>query len=105
MDEIPNDEQITDEAGLLEHTQFIIEPVKQFSVGRCARTVPFAQTLITKLAQITLACFSRRNWILRIFGAPKFKLEMTTLADFESVRNRLRKIAEYFAHFHRRFEI
>ena len=101
MDEIPNDEQITDETSFLEHAEFVIESLKQFSVGRCALAVAFAQALITKLAQITLARFSSGHRIFRIFRTPKLKIEMTTLADFERVHNCLWEFAEDFMHFGR----
>src|SRR6266704_2371830 len=105
MDEIPNDEQITDEPGFLEHAEFVIEPLKQFSFGCCALAVAFAQALITKLAQITLARFSSRHRIFGIFRMSELEIETATLADFECVRNRLGEIAENFIHFGGRFEI
>src|SRR5262249_37097844 len=85
MDEIPNDEQITNEPGFLQHAEFVIEPLEQFRIGRRPLAVAFAQALITKLAQITLARFPGWNRILGIFRAPKFKLEMATLADLERI--------------------
>src|SRR5439155_18607874 len=71
MDEIPNDEQITDETGFLQHPKFVIEPFKQFRVSCCTLAVAFAQALITKLAQITFARFSSWNRIFRIFRTSK----------------------------------
>ena len=105
MDEIPNDEQITDETSFLEHTQFVIEPLEQFGVGCCPLTVAFAQALITEFAQITLARFSSRHRIFRIFRTAKLQIDTATLGDFERVRNRLGEIAEDFPHFGGRFKI
>src|SRR5205807_8885181 len=71
MDEIPNDEQITDETRFREHAEFVIESLKQFSVGRCPLAVAFAQALITKLKKLNLARFSGGLWLFRIFRTSK----------------------------------
>ena len=105
MNEIPNDEQITDKPRLLENAEFIVYPFKQFGIGRGPFAVAFAQALVTKLAQITFARFSSRHRVLWIFRTPKFKVEMATLGDFERVADRLGEIVEDFAHFGGRFEI
>ena len=105
MNEVPNNEQITDEPRLFENAQLIIESPDQLGIARRAFTVALPQAVITKLAQKTLARFSRRDRIFRILGAPKFKVQVTTLANFKRVLNRLRKIAKHLVHFLWRFEI
>ena len=67
MDEVPNDEQITDESSLLQNAQLIIEPPEQLRIARGTFTVALPQAAITKLAQITFARFAGRNRILRVF--------------------------------------
>src|SRR6266576_695277 len=63
------------------------------------------QPLVTKLAQITFARFSRWHWILGIFRFPELDFEIATVSDLQRVSNCVWKIAENFAHFRGRFEI
>ena len=105
MNEVPNNEQITDEPRFFQNSQLIIKPPNQLRVAPSPFSIALPQPLITKLAQIVFARFPSRNWIFWIFGASKLKIEMAALTNLERVLNRLRKIAEYLAHFIWRFEI
>src|SRR5881396_4446440 len=105
MNEIPNNEQITDEPSSLENVELIIESLDQFCVYRRAFAVAFAQTLVTKFAQIAFTRFPSRRRILRILGTPKFKIDMATFANLQRVCNCFGKITKHLAHFARRFEI
>src|SRR5438128_6727937 len=105
MNEVPNNEQITDEPRFFQNSQLIIKPPNQLRVAPSPFTIALPQPIITKLAQIVFARFPSRNWIFWIFGASKLKIEMAALTNLERVLNRLRKIAEYLAHFIWRFEI
>src|SRR4030095_6191526 len=105
MNEVPNNEQIADETRLFENAQLVVETPKQFWIVRRAFAVAATQTVVTKLAQISFARFSRRRRILRILGAPKLEVEMTAFANFQCVRNCFRKIAEQLTHLGRGFEI
>ena len=73
MDEVPDDQKVTDEPGLLEHAQFVIEPLDQFRVGFRAVAKAIAQTLVTKLAQIRLARFAFRHRVFGIFRNAKLQ--------------------------------
>src|ERR1700741_1642611 len=98
MNEIPNNEQIADEAGFFKNAQLIIEPSNQLCIVRRAFTVALSQTVVTKIAQIFFARFSWRHGILWIFGTPKLEIEITAFANLERIRNRFGKIAEQLAH-------
>src|SRR5262249_40081545 len=101
MNEIPNNQDVTDKSGFLEHAQLIIQSADQLGIIPRTIAIALAQTVVTKLAQIALARFARRHRIFRIFGPPKFEIETTSFADLKRVLNRLREIAEQFAHFFR----
>src|SRR5262249_5455675 len=99
--EIPNNQDVTDKSGFLEHAQLRIQSSDQLEITPRAIALALAQTVVAKLAQIAFARFARRHRIFRIFGPPKFQIETTTFADLKRVLNRLREIAEQFAHFFR----
>src|SRR5207244_1604495 len=61
MNEIPNDQDVTDESGLFEHAQFISESVAQLVVDLGAFAVAFFESFVTKLAQIIFARVIRRH--------------------------------------------
>src|SRR5206468_9178021 len=98
MNEIPNNEQIADEAGFFENAQLVIESSNQLRIARRAFAVALSQSVVTQLAQIFFARFPGRRRKLRIFGEPKLEIEVTALANFERVSNRFGKIAEQLAH-------
>ena len=105
MNEIPDDENVTDEAGLLQNIDFIIEALDQLGIGSGAFAVALVQTFVTKFAQICFARFAFGRRILRIFRATEFQLEIAAIRNRDRVRNRLGKIRKQCAHFVRRFEI
>ena len=103
MNEIPNDEQITDKAGFLEDIELVIEPLDQFTLDLVAEAL--VQSGIAKFAQINFARFVRRRRILRVFRFSKFQLEIATLRDLDRVRDCLRMIRKKSAHLVRRLKI
>ena len=105
MDEVPDDQQITDEPGLLEHAQFVIEPLDQLRISSRALAEAIVQTLVTKLSQIRLARFAFRHRVFRIFRNAKLQREIDAIGDLERIRDRLGMVREKRPHFVRRFEI
>ena len=105
MDEVPNNEDVADETGLLENLDLTLQTLLNLVIASSALAVTLVQTFLAKFSQITLARFPFRHRILRIFRTAEFQIEMAAFADFERVRDCFRKIAEQFAHFLRRFEI
>src|SRR5262249_3755302 len=105
MNEIPNDEEITNKPCFLQNTELILEPASQLRIALSTLAVTRAQTLVAKLAQISFARFPSRHRIFRIFRTSKLKVEMATFANVQCVRDRLRKIAEHLSHLGGRFEI
>ena len=101
MNEIPNNEEITDEPSPLENAELIIKSLDQLCITGRAFAVSLAQAFVTKLAQIAFARFPSRRRILRVLGTPKFEIDMATFADFQRVCNGFRKIAKHLAHFGR----
>ena len=89
VNEIPNDQDVTDESGLLEHAQFVGEPLAQLVVDLRALAVTLLESFITKITQITFARLTFRNRIFRIFRFPEFNRDIAALADRQSVRNRV----------------
>ena len=67
MNEIPDDQNITDESGLFDYVDFVVEPFDQFRIGAGPFAVTIVQPLITKLAQIRFAGFVLGRRILGIF--------------------------------------
>ena len=98
MNKIPNDKQITDKTGFFQNTQLILESTLQLWIACRAFAVPRAQALEAKLAQISFPRFTSRYWILRIFRAPKLKIETATFADDQSVFDRAGEIVEDLPH-------
>ena len=98
MNKIPNDQQITDKTGFFQNTQLILESTLQLWIACRAFAVPRAQALEAKLAQISFPRFTSRYWILRIFRAPKLKIETATFADDQSVFDRAGEIVEDLPH-------
>src|SRR5262249_27145751 len=98
MNEIPDDEEITDETRFFQNAQFILEATGQLRISRGAFAIPRPQTFVAKLTQIAFARFSGQDWILRVFRTPKFKNEMAAFANMQRVRDRLRKFAEHLPH-------
>jgi len=105
VDEIPNDQDVTDEARFLEHPELVIEALTKLTVDPGAVAVAFFQTFVTKAAQIIFARLSFRHRILRVFRFPELDREIATLTDRKRVRHRIGEILEQVAHFLRRFEI
>ena len=62
MNEVPDDQEVADEPGLLEDADFVIEPLDQLRIRQGALPIAIAQTGGTKLAQIEFAglAFGRR---------------------------------------------
>src|SRR5262249_32181533 len=98
MNEVPNDEEITDETGFFQNAQFILEPTGQLWTARCASAVARAQAFMAKLAQISFARFPGGDGILRIFRAPEFKIKIAAPANLQRVVDCLGKIAEHLPH-------
>src|SRR5207248_11385509 len=105
VDEIPNDQYVADESGLLEYPKFIIEALLQLTIAFRSVAVTLQQTFGAKITQIGFAGDPLWDGILRILRFSEFNLQIAALGDFQSVRDRFRKIAEDFAHFLCRFEI
>jgi len=55
VDEIPNNQYVTDESGLLEYPKFIIEPLLQLTIRRRSVAVTLLQPFRAKIAQIRFA--------------------------------------------------
>src|SRR5207244_10788970 len=94
-----------DESGLLEYPKFIIEALLQLRIAFRSVAVTLEQTFRAKITQIAFAGDPLWDGILRILRFSEFNLQIAALGDFQSVRDRFRKIAEDFAHFLCRFEI
>src|SRR5262249_11994906 len=98
MNEVPNNEQIADEARLFENAQLVFEPLGQLWIVYRTFAVTFSQTIVAKFAQIFFARFAGRSRILGILGASKLKIEGTAFASCECARNRFWKISRHLAH-------
>ena len=105
MHEIPNDQEVINEAGFLDNADFVLQTTPQFGVILGSRTVAFAEPARAQLSQHHFARFAVGKWIPRISQLAKFELEIAALGDLERVRDRLGKIAEQLAHLARRFQI
>src|SRR5262245_12608022 len=105
MNKIPDDKEVVDEPGLLDHSQLVIEPTLQLRIALRARAVAFAQTASAELAQHRLARRAKRNRVLRVFRFPELQLHVTAVRDLQRVSDRLGKLPEERTHFPRRFEI
>ena len=54
-DEIPDDEEIADEPGFLDHREFVIEALVQLGIGIHALAEALAEALMAEVAQVLLA--------------------------------------------------
>src|SRR5439155_1926243 len=97
--EIPNDQDVTDEAGLLENAQLVLEALAQLIVDLGALAVTPCQTFRTQLAQVFFARDAVRDRILGVFGFAELNFQIAALRDGERITNRLREIFEQLAHF------
>src|SRR5213075_573592 len=70
MNEVPNNEQITDEPRFFQNFQLIIKPPNQLRVAPSPFTIALPQPIITKLAQIVFARFPSRSWIFGYLERP-----------------------------------
>ena len=105
MNEIPDDQEITDEARPSRDPEFLVQAGTKLRVRRCSLAEALAQSFSTKLAQICLARLARRRRVFGILRDPEFQLEIATLGDRERIRNRLRMFRKERAHFVGGFEI
>ena len=94
MNKIPNDQYVTDEAGLFEHAQFVIKPLAQLIVYLRALAVALLQTFVTKLVQITLPRLAFRHRVFGIFRLPELDRHIAAFTDRQCVANCLRKVLE-----------
>ena len=99
MNEVPNNEKIADESGLLENVDFVVEPSTQFLIVGSPFAVTLVQTFVTKLPRVGFARLARRRRVFGIFRAPEFELEMTTAGNLKGISNGVRKISKDLAHF------
>ena len=81
VNKIPNDQDVTDEPSLLEHAEFVIEPLTKFVVDLGAFAIAINQTFLAEFTQITFTRLAFWHRILRILRFPELKIEMTTFAD------------------------
>ena len=106
MDEVPDDQEITDEPGLLEHVQFVIEPLDQFRIGsRRVRRSDRADPCNKARADTPRAFCLPAPDIPGYFETPNSSFEIDAIGDLERIRDRLGMIRKKRAHFVRRFEI
>ena len=105
MDEVPDDEKITDEAGLLEHVDFKIEPLDQLAIGSRAFAVAVVQPLVAKLPQVRFTRLAFRCGELRIFRNAELQFQVAALGDPQRVRDRVRMFRKQCAHFVRGFKV
>src|SRR5215472_5027396 len=105
MNEIPNDQDVTNEPGFLEDAEFISESLAQLLVIRCTLAVTLREAFIAKIAQVSFALLAGRHWIFRIFRTAKLDRDIAAFADRQGVVDRLWKSAKNLAHFGRRLEV
>ena len=101
MDEIPDDQNVADETGALEHAQLVGEPFAQLFIAASALAVTLLQTFVTKIAKIAFAGLAVRDRIFRIFRLAELDRNITALTDGKGVVDRLRQIFKQLAHFRR----
>src|SRR5205085_7675079 len=81
MDEVPDDQQITDEAGRLQNIELVIESLQQLRVGCRSFPVAFHQTAVTKLAQEFFPALTFSQRVFRVFRPSKFEIQVAALSD------------------------
>src|SRR5207244_11139426 len=105
MNEIPNNQNVTDESGFLEYAKFVVEPLLQLIIRFRSIAEALLQTLRAKLAQKSDARCPLWHGILGVFRFPEFDFQIAPLGNFQRICDRFRKIAKDFAHFVWGFEI
>ena len=81
VDEIPDDEKITGEAGFLDHREFVIEALVQLRLGIHARAVAVAKPVAAEVAQVLLAGAGVGRIEARVFWNAELHFEITPLGD------------------------
>ena len=105
MDEVPDDQKITDESGALQNVDLVVEPLDQFRIRPGAFPVPFVQTFVTKLAQISLARLSFRHRVFGIFRNAELQFQIDSVGNSDRVRDCLGVVRKQRPHFIGRLEI
>ena len=85
MDEVPNDQEIADEAGFLQDAEFLVQAGEQLRVRRRAIAEAFPHAGGAKLAQILFARLACGRFVFGEFGGSKFQLEIAALGDRDGV--------------------
>ncbi len=101
VNEVPNDQDVANESGFLQHAQLVSQSLPQLIVDLRALAITFFESLVTEIAQICFAGLSRGNRILRIFRAAELDRDVAALPDRERIADCLRKIFEQLTHFRR----
>ena len=99
MNEIPDDQDVTDESGLFDHVDFVVEPFDQFRIGPGAFAIAIMQTLVTKLAQIHFTRFSLGRRIFRILRDAELEREIAAVRDDERICDGFGVIRKQSPHF------
>src|SRR3954470_15465851 len=105
MNEVPDDQDVADKTGLLQHAEFVIETSLQLLIRSRPLAITLNESFVAKIPNVLLATLPFRRRILGILRFVELEIQMTALRDSQSIRNRFGKIAKQFAHLLRRFEI
>ncbi len=105
VDEVPDDQEVTDESGFFDHPHLEFQALLQFPVGPRPVAIPLPQPLLAKLPEVLLPRHPRRHGKSREFVAPQIQLQIAPLRDRRGVFQGIRESGKKALHLRGRFEV
>ena len=98
IDEVPDEQNVGGETGLLDHLQLVGEPAALLL--RYPLAVPSQQALLTRALEEFLRRLSGWNEVIERWKAesPEFQIELAPLGDADRIAQRLRQVTEQLPH-------
>src|SRR5690349_2895157 len=98
MDEVPDDQEIADKSGLLDHLELLRQARAQLGIVRRPLPITLTQTGFTKLPQKAAPRLAKGRFVFREFRSAKIEFQVAAFRDRNRVADCLRVLAEERPH-------
>ena len=94
IDEVPNDQEVAGEAGLVEDRELELKALLDCGVLHGPLSITTAESLLAELAEVTFAGLSFRGKVVRVLGLAEFQFRIAAFGDRKGIGNRIGAVGE-----------